>query len=265
MTTTEVRGAAPAESRFETPRVPLSRLTLVELRKQVDTRAGRWLLVLIGVVTAAVLAIVFFAAADDELNWSAFVGATAVPQNILLPVLGIMLVTSEWGQRTALVTYTLEPHRSRVSTAKLASAIVLGAVFVALALALAALFTVLAGATIDGAGAWDGSTNSTAGFGALQLVGVVQGVALGMLIMNTAGAIVTYFALPTVWGILTSTVTWFAEIGEWIDLNTTSLPIGTNEATADDWLRFAVATSIWVLLPLLLGWVRVLRREVKSA
>ena len=37
---------------------------------------------------------------------------------ILLPVLGILLVTSEWSQRTAMVTFTLEPSRSRVIAAK---------------------------------------------------------------------------------------------------------------------------------------------------
>ena len=42
-----------------------------------------------------------------------FMGATATPQGFLLPVLGILLVTSEWGQRTALTTFALEPHRGR--------------------------------------------------------------------------------------------------------------------------------------------------------
>ena len=39
--------------------------------------------------------------------------------SFLLPILAIMLVTSEWSQRTALVTFTLEPRRSRVVLAKL--------------------------------------------------------------------------------------------------------------------------------------------------
>ena len=40
--------------------------------------------------------------------------APNIPMNILLPVLGIMLVTSEWSQRTAMVTFTLEPSRDRL-------------------------------------------------------------------------------------------------------------------------------------------------------
>jgi len=39
---------------------------------------------------------------------------SVLPQSWLLPVLGIMAVTSEWTQRTGLVTHTLEPRRSRI-------------------------------------------------------------------------------------------------------------------------------------------------------
>ena len=53
-------------------------------------------------------------------------------------MLGILAVTSEWGQRTALVTFTLEPHRGRIVIAKLVATVVLGAVAVVVALGLAA-------------------------------------------------------------------------------------------------------------------------------
>ena len=46
------------------------------------------------------------------------------PMGILLPVLGVMSVTSEWSQRTAMVTFTLEPSRSRVVAAKFASVMI---------------------------------------------------------------------------------------------------------------------------------------------
>ena len=41
----------------QTPAIPFSRLVKVELRKMVDTRAGRWLLISIAGLTALVLAI----------------------------------------------------------------------------------------------------------------------------------------------------------------------------------------------------------------
>lgn len=44
-----------------------------------------------------------------------------------MPVVGILLVTSEWSQRTAITTFTLVPQHGRVLTAKLLAALVLSA------------------------------------------------------------------------------------------------------------------------------------------
>ena len=52
------------------------------------------------------------------MTFNDFAGGANIPMNILLPVLGIMSVTSEWSQRTAMVTFTLEPSRSRFLAAK---------------------------------------------------------------------------------------------------------------------------------------------------
>ena len=245
--------------------VPMSRLLRVELRKLVDTRSGRWLLILIAALTAVVVTLFLFAAPPEELTYENFVNATGTPQGILLPILGILTVTSEWGQRTGLVTFTLEPRRGRVVVAKLLAVVLLGLASVTVALLLAAGGNQLGQALQDGTGAWDLGWGGLGDILVLQLLGVVQGLALGMLIMNSAGAIVTYFALPAVWGILTTTVDFFRRIGEWVDLNTTSATLQAHDMTAGAWARLAVSALLWVGLPLLLGWVRLLRRELKSA
>lgn len=245
--------------------VPLSRLLRVELRKLVDTRSGRWLLIVIGLVTAVVVTITLFAAPAESLTFDTFVNAAGVPQAILLPILGILTVTSEWGQRTGLVTFTLEPRRGRVVVAKLLAVIVLGLLALALALALAAVGNLLGQALQDGDGSWAFGGEGLRDVLVLQLVGVVQGLAYGMLIMNGAGAIVFYFALPTVWGFLTATVEFFRRLGGWIDLNTTQVPLQGHEMTGSAWSRLAVSVLVWVALPLVLGWFRLLRRELKSA
>ena len=56
---------------------------------------------------------------------------------LLLPIVGILLVTSEWSQRTAQVTFTLVPRRGRVLAAKVSASVVLALVAFALALVLA--------------------------------------------------------------------------------------------------------------------------------
>lgn len=263
LTTRSGATAAPLPSDVAT--VPLRRLVLVELRKSLDTRAGRWLVAAIVAITAGVVTVFLFAADPADLTYENFVNATATPQSLLLPILGILTVTSEWGQRTGLVTFTLEPHRGRVAVAKLLAVLVLGALAVVAALLLAALGNVLGVALQDGSGSWAFGGSGVRDVFVVQLLGVLQGLALGMLIMNAAGAIVTYFAVPIVWGILTSFVDWFRRVGEWVDLNTTSMPLISHEISGDGWARLGVSTAIWVLLPLALGWLRLLRRELKSA
>ncbi len=245
--------------------VPLGRLLHVELRKLVDTRSGRWLLVAIEFITAAVVTIFLFTAPPKDLTYENAVNATGTPQGILLPLLGILTVTSEWGQRTALVTFTLEPHRGRVVVAKLLAVLVLGLSAVALAFLLAAVGNVLGQTLQDGSGDWSFGVAGVRDIVVLQLMGVLQGLALGMLIMNSAGAIVAYFALPAVWGILTATVDAVRRVSEWLDPNTTALPLQTHEMDGDAWARLAVASLVWIGVPLVLGWLRLMRREVKSA
>jgi len=245
--------------------VPMSRLLRVELRKLVDTRSGRWLLVAIGVLTAAVIMLFMFNAPSEELTYENFVTGTGTPQSVLLPILGILTVTSEWGQRTGLVTFTLEPKRGRVVVAKVLAVLLLGLVAVIVALVLAAIGNVLGQSLQDGDGSWTFGFEGFRDILVLQLIGVLQGLALGMLIMNTAGAIVTYFALPAVVSIVGNTVERFREIATWVDISTASGPLQRHDADAGDWGRLAVAVLIWIVVPLALGWIRLLRRELKSA
>ena len=103
-------------------------------------------------------------------------------------------------------------------------------------------------------------------FFALQLIGIVQGFAFGMLLMNTAAAIVLYYVIPIAWNLLFSMVDSLEQVAPWLDLNTAMAPTFNQQTfQAADWAHIAVSGTIWVLLPLAFGLVRLLRREVKSA
>lgn len=246
--------------------VPFHRLLRVELRKLVDTRAGFWLLTAIIAITIAVLGVFLFVADPDQLTYLNFVGATATPQSILLPVLGILAVTAEWSQRTGLVTFTLEPSRIRIAVAKLVAVTLVGLVAVGVALGVAALGNVAGMAFMDGAGSWNVGAANVRDFFILQLIGIVQGFAFGMLLMNTAAAIVLYYVIPIAWNILFSMVDSLEKVAPWLDLNSAMAPAFEQQSfRSGDWAHIAVAGTIWVLLPLGLGLVRLLRREVKSA
>jgi ABC-type transport system involved in multi-copper enzyme maturation permease subunit len=242
-----------------TPRVPFGRLVKVELRKAVDTRAGFWLLVSIALLTVLVL-VIFLINAEDRTYANA-IAASATPQGILLPVLGILLVTSEWGQRTAMVTFTLEPHRGRVLAAKITAAVALGLAAVALALVIAAVVTLVGGP----AGAWKGlSVLLILQYVLLQLLGVLGGLVFGLLWLNTAAAIVTSYALPIAFSILTSLITSFHKVQPWVDPGTAQTPLQSGQhLSGDEWAHVLTTSLIWVVLPFVLGMWRVLRAEVK--
>src|SRR6188508_1493326 len=82
--------------------IPMSRLTQVELRKLADTRSGLWLLIVIGLAAAGTAAILLLAAPAEEQTFAGLLSFGLVPAAVLLPVLGILSMTSEWSQRTAV-------------------------------------------------------------------------------------------------------------------------------------------------------------------
>ncbi len=261
---TEIRPAVTPDPSVTA--VPFGRLLRVELRKLVDTRAGFWLLAAIGIITVAVIVVFLFVAEAQDLTYLNFVGATATPQSLLLPVLGILAVTAEWSQRTGLVTFTLEPSRARIAVAKLTAVVLVGLLAVLVALGVAALGNVAGTVLMDGAGSWNMGVPNVRDFFVLQLIGVVQGFAFGMLLMNTAAAIVAYYVVPLAWSILFSMVDALKGSAPWLDLNTAIAPAFEKQTfQGDDWTHIAVAGTLWVLIPLGLGLVRLLRREVKSA
>ena len=244
-----------------TSRIPLARLVRVEVRKLVDTRSGFWLLAAIVAITAAIIVIFFLTADAQDRTFLNFVGVTATPQGFLLPVLGILLVTSEWSQRTALVTFTLMPVRGRVLLAKVIAALLAGSAAIVLAVATAALATAAGGAD----DAWRGiGWDDLAKFGLLQVTGVLQGLAFGLLFLSSAAAIVTFFVLPTAFTIVANLWTALRDAAPWIDAGTAQQPLFRGvDLTTEQWWQVVSTTAIWVLLPFVVGLVRVLRAEVK--
>ncbi|MBB2987558.1 ABC transporter permease subunit [Terracoccus luteus] len=242
--------------------VPFARLVRVELRKQLDTRAGQWLVGAIGLVVVAALVIMFLTDGGDH-PFGDYLQATAMPTAIILPVVGILAVTSEWSQRTGLVTFALEPRRARVAWAKLVSSLLIGVAAVVLSLALAALAH-QAAITLRGAdGSWSIEGLAVVGAALYVLLGLVQGVAFGMLFRNTPAAIVTYFVLPTVWTILGALISWLEKPAQWLDLSRTMQPLFGGSLTGEQWAQLGTSAAVWVALPLAVGIWRLTRAEVK--
>ncbi|TDB70751.1 ABC transporter permease [Micromonospora sp. KC723] len=259
--TTATTAPAPTVHRPATSGPSLARLTEVELRKLTDTRAGRWLLGVIGLVAAAIVTVQLFVLDDPEQTFQAFFIPSLFPVGLLLPVLGILSITAEWSQRTALTTFALVPRRGRVVVAKLAALVLAALASVLASLAVAAVGTLVANAT-GGAGTWAFDWQLLPHAAVFQVANALMGAAFGLLLLNTPLAVVSYLLLPTVWSVLAAMVTALRRPAEWLDTAVTLEPLLGAEVTAGQWGRLAVSLLVWLALPLAAGLVRVMRREV---
>jgi ABC-2 type transport system permease protein len=253
-----------------TSRVPFTRLVSVELRKLFDTRAGRWLVISIALVTVIVLAIQLAVVVGQNVDakYTDFMQGANAPMAILLPVLGIMSVTSEWSQRTGMVTFALEPSRIRVMAAKFVSVILLSIGALVIGLVLGALANVLYGAFSGDTLVWGSFGKVVLTYFTAWVLGMATGFAFGAVFLNSAAGIVLYFVysfvLPTIFGIGAALMDWFNSLQPWIDFNFAQGPLlDASISGVKEWSQLLTSGIIWLVLPLLFGLWRIRRAEVK--
>jgi ABC-type transport system involved in multi-copper enzyme maturation permease subunit len=263
---------APAPATLDvsgTPTVPFLRLVSVELRKMADTRAGRWLLIAIAALTLLVLIIQMWVVLAQDLNvtFLDFLQGMNTPMGVLLPVLGVMSVTSEWSQRTAMVTFTLEPSRVRVVAAKLVSILVISVLALAIGLVLGAFANLLYGALSGNTVVWGSVGKYAAYYLLLYVFGLATGFAFGAMLLNTAAGIVVYFVysfvFPGLFALGAALMDWFATLQPWIDFNTDQNDLIDATIHGKGWAHLVVSGLIWLALPLAIGIWRIRRAEVK--
>jgi hypothetical protein len=248
--------SAPAANR----RPGLGRLTAVELRKITDTRSGLWLLVTTVALTIALLVIAGLTIHERDRTLREFVGVASAPLSLLGPVVGILLVTSEWSQRTSLITFTLVPHRSRVLVAKLLAGTAVAAVGFQLCLAAALLATAAFGASGDGTWSLSAALIGQSALGVV--IPMIAGIGFGAVLLASAPAIILYFVLPTAWTAL-GHVHAVEGAAKWLDQNRTTSPLLEHALGGTEWARLAVSAVLWTALPVLLGFWRVNRNDVR--
>ena len=259
-------GRAAATTADPAP-IPMTRLVGVELRKMFDTRSGFWLMTSIAITALLATGAVILFAPDSEITYNNFAAAIGVPMTIILPIMAILSVTSEWSQRNGLTTFTLVPHRGRVIWAKAISAVGVGVVSIIVAFSIGALGNVV-GTTITGTDlVWDLSWENLLYITFANVLGLLMGFMLGVLIRNSAGAIVGYFVyslvLPTLFGMLASFQEWFRDIQGWVDFQYSSSRLFDGGLSSTEWAHLGVSGFIWLILPMTVGVWLVLRSEIK--
>jgi ABC-2 type transport system permease protein len=247
--------------------IPLSRVVQVELRKMFDTRSGFWLMgsIVIAGLLSTVATILF--APDADLTYYTFAKAIGFPMTVILPIIAVLAITGEWSQRSGLTTFTLVPHRNRVILAKVAASVSVGAAAMLFALAIGVVGNVVGTAIAGTDLVWDVSLAHGVNIVLGSLLCLLTGTMLGVLFRSSPVALVAYFVysllLPTVSGLLAANQDGYRDVQPWVDLNLAQSALFEGTLTGAQWAHLAVATTVWLVLPALVGLRAVLRSEVK--
>jgi ABC-2 type transport system permease protein len=253
--------------RTEIAQIPLSRVVRVELRKMFNTRSGFWLIASIAITgLIATIATIAFAS-DKYLTYYNFTKAVGYPITVILPMVALLSITSEWSQRSGLTTFTYVPSRRRVIWAKTLSSVAVAVASMAFAFVVGAIGNVV-GSTIAGTSmVWDLSVGHAATIVLGNLVSLLTGTMIGMLLRSSAGGLVTYFVVtllvPNLSGLLADSQNWFKHLQPWVDLSFAQTFLFEGMHTGAQWAHIATAVTLWIVAPGIFGLHRVMRSEVK--
>lgn len=253
--------------------VPFGRLLKVEIRKMLDTRSGLWLMISTLAILVVVVGIAWLVIGLNDgayIHGMDWMQVLTIPLSLLLPVLPIVSVTSEWGQRSALTTFTLEANRVRVVAAKLGAVLVLALGTMVFAVLVGAVANVV-GSLVGGYDVvWNMDWRVFGWTVVVQALYFCMAFALGTLILNSPGAIAVFYLvallLPMmVYSALYAFFGWARDLIPWIDMQYALTPMLSPGAEIEggDYARAVVSVLIWVVAPLVLGMTRILRSEVK--
>ncbi len=265
-----------------TPAVPFLRLVRVEWRKMTDTRGGFWLLLITGILVLLTLLGVSLVGLLSDMGSTEigfedlYLQVMLIPVSLLVPVFAITIVSSEWGQRTNMVTFALEPSRLKVLLAKLVVAVLMAFATLVVAAICAAIANVVVAAGQDYSPSWSVDGQKLFVSVVVQVLAFVTAFGLAMCIISTPAAIAVYYIITLIlpliaYSILYFAFGWFRDVIPWLDFSYAATPFMSefwpngDPTTVDGlaWARLASATFLWLVVPLGVGLSRILRAEIK--
>ena len=257
----------PSPTRTPVAPIPMTRVVGVELRKMFDTRSGFWLMASILITAVLASAAVVLFAPDDAVTYDNFAAAIGVPMTIVLPIVAILSVTSEWSQRSGLTTFTLVPYRSRVVAAKAVATVLVAVVSMGVAFSVGAVGNLLGSALNGTDPVWDMTWSQAWLIPLANVLGMMLGFTIGVLLRSSAAAIVAYLVyalvLPPLTELLSTTQSWFADLRPWVDFNFAHTVLFEGAPSGEEWANLATSSVLWLAVPLVAGLVMLRRAEVK--
>lgn len=238
-------------------------MVLVEVRKSVDTRAGRGLLITAVVIVALFAVISATTLSPTQIDLAEMIRFAGAPLFILMPTIAMISVTTEWTTRSAMTTFLLNPRRGQVALSKLLAGWLLsiGAVFVAAVLCglVGLIVASLSGSTFE--------LNAAAALASLVycIVSVVVlniiAMAIGSIVVSTALGLAIYFlftaGLDGLVGLIAPSWSSYLSFNAGLDAIATGSLNSSNAASS------IISVILWLLLTALVGLRLFKTREVR--
>lgn len=254
LTLPAISGARPANDR-----VPFHRLVAIELRRTVNSRGGFWFAVGIFVATLLLLAGHVLGGSEADQTVALYFASGVQLFGIFVPIVALLLVTSEWSQRTAMTTLAQQPRRHELLLSKLLASLIIG--FAALAGLLLLVLGLGAFAANDTPGATTLDAQVVGQSCLMVLLSIVSGFGFGAAFLKSAPAIAGYVLFPTIVFVIGSFGA-IESVVKWINQATTAEAIIEYPMSTAEWKYFLVSSFTWSVVPLAVGWWRVMRSEV---
>lgn len=240
-------------------RVPFHKLVDIEIRKTVNSRGGFWFAIFIAVGLVALLLGQIFGGGEADQTVAQYYSSGATYLGVFLPIVALLLVSTEWSQRTAMTTLAQQPRRVELIISKLTASLVIGVAACAqmILLVLALGFV----AANDSADAMSLDAQVVGQSILMVLLATASGFAFGAAFLKSAPAIVGYLLIPAVVAVL-GTIGAIVDAVKWIDIGASSTAAVDHVMTSSEWKYFLVSSIAWIVVPLAVGWWRVMRDEV---
>lgn len=234
-------------------------LVVVELRKVVFTRTSQIVLlctVALGLLVSAGLMVVG-GRETGRIDLSGPMVSLSLAVAIGAPLIGALIMTSDWQSREVMTLFLCEPRRKRVFAGKVAATVVLATSAVAAVIFLSVILALAAALALGLPIVYSNALPEIIPLLVGCLVGAISGAAIASAIMSTPLAIVAVITQtvlidpllsfgPLSWGAYVAP----SSLSEYLDGDARPGPaIG--------------AFAIWVLLPLAIGLWRTCRREIQ--
>lgn len=179
-----------AMSTVSSQRVAMS--VYVEMRKLVDTRSSRWLLLSMAAIGVTIVG-VFVALSvsrGEQIDVSLMLAALALPAGLGAPIIAIMGITADWQHRDVIKFFALQPARGVLLLAKYV-AVAAFALGIVLVIGVAAVAIAGVMSAVQGVGLVLGDlAQSLRLLACVSIVGSVSGAAVASALLSTPLAIV---------------------------------------------------------------------------